>query len=684
MQTLASSQSLSTLQFAPHRAIGVCRQVPKAQLSAVHASPSSQLAAEVPTHVPILHTSPVVHALPSSQGTFCGPGPTTHAPELLSQPSLVQRLPSLQTVAVPEQVPALHTSATVQAFPSLQAVPLIGPCAHAALVHVSAVQGFLSLHSPSLVHVDPQLAIGAWLQVPPLQASTVHGSASSQLITAPTQTPAVHASGPVHTSPSEQATPFAVAAWPHAPEPGLQVSTVHGLLSVQLIAVPPWHLPPLHWSLSVHASPSSQTCPLAPGAWAHWPVPGEHASTVHGFLSSQVLVVPTQSPARHASAVVQLLASLQADPSARGVCAHFPALQLASKQGPALEQSLFWPQPPPHPAIPVWAQVPVLSAQLSDVQALLSSQSLSLPTHLPPRHASRVVQGLPSSQPPLAGADSQSPVLGLHAADWHVPAATQFCATPAQTPDWHVSANVHGLASSQELPLVAVCSQAPVTAAHESLVHGFPSSHLKSLATHCPFRQASPVLHSTPSSQSAPSATAWPLQPPVVGSQASAVHALPSLHATTLPTHSAALHTSPPVQGLPSSHGLPSPISIDVQVPAASQLSCVQGLPSLQSASLAHVSPPHEPLGTKTQALFLASQLSAVHRSPSSHTRGVPGWHTPALHSWSTWQNPDAEQVVPSSTGTALHCPETHAAVVHQLAAVLHSSSLLHSGVWMS
>ena len=74
----------------------------------------------LPTHLPPLQVSPLVHELPSSQLALLG---TLTQPRALSQLSAVQGLPSLQTVADlarPTQAPCLHRSGPVQASLSSQ------------------------------------------------------------------------------------------------------------------------------------------------------------------------------------------------------------------------------------------------------------------------------------------------------------------------------------------------------------------------------------------------------------------------------------------------------------------------------------------------------------------------------------------------------------------------------------
>ena len=82
----------------------------------VHSLPSSHTMA-LPAHVPPPHWSPLVQALASLHVAELGRN--TH-PFCPSQSSLVHGLPSLQTIAMPGlQLPLAHTSPTVHTLPSL-------------------------------------------------------------------------------------------------------------------------------------------------------------------------------------------------------------------------------------------------------------------------------------------------------------------------------------------------------------------------------------------------------------------------------------------------------------------------------------------------------------------------------------------------------------------------------------
>src|SRR5262249_4733365 len=128
-----------------------------------------------------------------------------------SQVSVVQGLPSLQFGAGPPvQTPAWQTSAPLQALPSEQAVPFGRMLFwQLPLLHTSAVQALPSLQS-ALTLQPWQPGMGVWLQPEPaLQASVVHALLSLQSGAAPgTQMPPTHVSKPLHTVASGHVVPF--------------------------------------------------------------------------------------------------------------------------------------------------------------------------------------------------------------------------------------------------------------------------------------------------------------------------------------------------------------------------------------------------------------------------------------------------------------------------------------------
>ncbi len=108
-----------------------------------------------------------MQALPSLQTELSATGPNTHAPVAGLQLSAVHALLSLQTLAVPVQLPPLQKSDTVHKAPSLHALPSLTAT---------------YTHKPLVV----------------LQASPVQALPSSHLIAAPPHVPTLHASLWVH------------------------------------------------------------------------------------------------------------------------------------------------------------------------------------------------------------------------------------------------------------------------------------------------------------------------------------------------------------------------------------------------------------------------------------------------------------------------------------------------------
>ena len=115
----------------------------------------------VPAHVPPLHVSFVVQALPSSQDAvlFVYTQPVDGSHE-----SSVHGLLSLHTIAVPAQMPPAHVSFDVQALPSSQDAVVFVYTHPVDGSQLSSVQGLLSsqLNTP----------VPGW-QVPPAQTSPV-------------------------------------------------------------------------------------------------------------------------------------------------------------------------------------------------------------------------------------------------------------------------------------------------------------------------------------------------------------------------------------------------------------------------------------------------------------------------------------------------------------------------------
>src|SRR2546425_8814867 len=99
----------------------------------VQALPSSQgvvSATAVPMHTPLWQVSPVVQALPSSHGVLSGSGVPAQTPpwqvSLLVQEFSSSHAAPSSSAALPTQVPFWPVAAAVQGLPSSQLVPVSG------------------------------------------------------------------------------------------------------------------------------------------------------------------------------------------------------------------------------------------------------------------------------------------------------------------------------------------------------------------------------------------------------------------------------------------------------------------------------------------------------------------------------------------------------------------------------
>src|SRR6266403_2150069 len=314
----------------------------------------------------------------------------------------------------PTQVPDWQVSSNVHALPSLHAVPL-------ALFgfEQTPVEG---LHVPAL-----------W-----------HWSCAVHVIAVPPQEPPWHVSLLVHLLPSSHVVPLALGGFEQVPVAASQVPTSwHWSSAVHTTAVPP-QVPLWHVSSCVHLLPSSHVAPLALGGFEQVPVAASQVPTSwHWSCAVHTTAVPPQVPLWHVSSCVHLLPSSHVVPLALG---GFEQVPVAASQVPT---SWHWS-----------SAVHVVPAPL---------------VHVPLRHVSPVVQGLPSSHdvPSAFAGFEQAPVAGLHVpASWHWSCALHVADVPdVQAPAWHVSPTVHRLPSSHAAPLVlagfeqerVVGSQVPAT-----------------------------------------------------------------------------------------------------------------------------------------------------------------------------------------------------------------------------
>jgi hypothetical protein len=218
-------------------------------------------------------------------------------------------------------------------------------------------------------------------------------------------------------------------------------------------------------------------------------------------------------------------------------------------------------------------------------------------------------------------------------------ASSQVACVPAQTPPAQVSPVVHAF-PSEHAAVLFVCSHPPVLGSQLSVVHGLPSLQLNPV----PGRHA-PNAHTSPDVQPFPSSQAFELllkTHPVIVLQLSVVHALASSHTCGAPEHEPLEHVSPVVQASPSLHTLV--LFANTQPTAGLQLSFVQTLLSPQTFGPPGWHDPPEQTSPIVQAfpseqaiaLFACaqtpvdgSQLSLVQTLPSSQPSGVPARHVP-------------------------------------------------------
>ena len=152
--------------------------------------------------------------------------------------------------------------------------------------------------------------------------SSVQTLLSLQLVAPPPwQNPPKQKSFVVQASKSMQAAALFANTQPLA---GLHDSSVQGLPSLQVVAPPPWQSPPKHVSFAVQALPSVHMFVLS-GVNTH-PMTGSHESSVQALPSLQLNAGPLRqddtspkyvgpgTPAEHVSFVVQALPSLHGMP----------------------------------------------------------------------------------------------------------------------------------------------------------------------------------------------------------------------------------------------------------------------------------------------------------------------------------------------------------------------------------
>src|SRR5437879_4503180 len=284
----------------------------------VQALPSSQgvvSSTAMPVHTPLWQVSPVVQAFPSSHGVLSGSGVPAQTPpsqvSLLVQEFSSSHAAPSSSAALPTQVPFWQVSAAVQALPSSQLVPVSGVTVQLAVplqvrvLHWSEVQLMaVPTHCPPLVqvslneqawpssHAAPVLGVTVQLAVP-LQVRVLHVSEVHVIAVSTPCSRLVQVSAAVQALPSSQLVP------------------VSGV-TVQLAV--PLQVRVLHWSeVQVMAVPTH--CQLVGAAWLdEQALPSSQVAAVRG--ATVQLAVPLQVRVLHWSGA-QVMAGPQ----------HWPALR---------------------------------------------------------------------------------------------------------------------------------------------------------------------------------------------------------------------------------------------------------------------------------------------------------------------------------------------------------------------
>jgi hypothetical protein len=218
---------------------------------------------------------------------------------------------------------------------------------------------------------------------------------------------------------------------------------------------------------------------------------------------------------------------------------------------------------------------------------------------------------------------------------------------------------LHTVASGQGVPFSTGAVVQPLAGLQPSVVQTFPSSQVSGVpAVHVPAWQLSVPLQALASAHDEPFGSGV-FPHPEIEPHASAVQGLPSLQSSGVPGLQTPLwQVSVPLQTVLSSHDVPLGNGLVEQPKTGSQLSVVQGLPSLQvsggpavqvaawqvSVPLQRLPSLHEePLGS---AGFwhpeTGSQLSVVQELPSLQVSGVPVVQVPV------WQVSSPSQTFPS------------------------------------
>ena len=505
------------------------------------------------SHPSDTHTSPLLSLHTSG-------GPPLHVPPLHVS-AVVQAFPSLQVATVWEV-----THPTVESHPSdTQTSPLLsshtngGPPLHVPPLHVSVVvQASPSLHDAVVWDVThpKEESHPSDTQTSPLLSLQTNGGP-------PLHVPPLHVSAVVQASPSLHDAVVWDVTHPVAES---QESDTHGspAWALHTRAEPPLHVPPLHVSAVVHSSPSLHDAVV-------WEVTHPKAESHPSDTQTSPLFAlhvsggpPLQVPPLHVSAVVQ------ASPSSHD----------------AVVWEVTHPKAESHPS------------ETHESAAFMLHTRGGPPLHVPPPHVSPVVQASPSLHDAVVW-EVTHPKTESHPSDTQVLPLLSLQINggpPLHVPPLHVSAVVQAFPSSH---VAVVCEVThPEAESHPSDTQAFPLLSLQingGPPLHVPPLHVSAVVQAFPSSHVA---VVWEVTHPEAESHPSDTQAFPLLSLQIKggpPLHVPALHVSAVVQAFPSSHDA---VVWDVTHPEAE------------------------------------SHPSDTHTSPllESHVSGGPPLHVPALH----------------------------------------------------
>ena len=166
------------------------------------------------------------------------------------------------------------------------------------------------------------------------QLSAVQTLPSLHKMATPLHNLLAHTSFWVQALPSLHAWPSSEACW--QPSLVLHVSSVHGFLSSQLVVALLVHTPPVQESAAVHNRPSLHRVPLGLASFWHLPLTMSHKLLLQASATAlQSIGKPRHAPSMplQASPVVQALPSLHATPcSGAALLMHLVATQLSLVQ----------------------------------------------------------------------------------------------------------------------------------------------------------------------------------------------------------------------------------------------------------------------------------------------------------------------------------------------------------------